>query len=67
LNGNNLLQTAGRRGSQVHDFFSEGEDAGLAGDYEEAVDRVAAEPARPLQAAGIDGAIEAVAGQGISD
>jgi hypothetical protein len=48
-------------------FFGDGEDSGLAGDYQEAMRGVAEEPARPLQAAGIDGAIEAVPDQGVGD
>jgi len=52
---------------QIHDFFGEGEDAGFAGDDEEAVLGIATEPARPLQAARVDGAIKAVPGQGIGD
>jgi hypothetical protein len=53
--------------AQVHDFFGQGEDAGLAGDYQETVRGIATEPARPLQAAGVNGAIEAMPGKGISD
>ena len=52
---------------QIHYFLCQGEDAGFAGDDEEAVSGVAAEPAGPLQAAGVDGAIKAVAGQGIGN
>jgi len=48
--------------AQVHDVFGQGEDAGLAGDYEEAMSGIATEPARPLQAAWIYGAVEAVPG-----
>jgi hypothetical protein len=59
-----FMRTAG---AEVHDFFGQGEDAGLAGDYQEAMSGVAAEPARPLETAGIDGTIKAVAGQGIGD
>ena len=55
------------RAAQVHDLFGHGEDAGLAGDYQEAVGGIAAEPARPLEAAGVDGAIEAVPGQRIGN
>jgi hypothetical protein len=56
-----------RRAVQIHNLFGQGEDAGFAGDYQEAVGCVAAGPARPLQAAGVDGAVEAVAGEGIGD
>ncbi|MGB8761183.1 MAG: hypothetical protein WCD01_09845 [Candidatus Sulfotelmatobacter sp.] len=55
------------RRAQVHDFFGQGEDAGLAGDDEEAMGGIAAEPARPLQAARVHGAVETVPGQGIGD
>jgi hypothetical protein len=51
-----------RGGAEFGDLFGQGEDAGLAGDYEEAVWGIAAEPARPLQAARVDGVVEAVAG-----
>lgn len=53
--------------AQIHDLFGQGEDAGLAGDDQEAVGRIATEPARPLQAAGVNGAIEAVPGKRIGD
>jgi hypothetical protein len=45
----------------VHDFFGYGEDAGFAGDEEEAVMRLAAEPTRPVKAAIVQGTIETVA------
>jgi hypothetical protein len=48
--------------AQVHYFFGQGEDAWFAGDYQEAVRGVAAGPARPLEAARVYRAIEAVAG-----
>jgi hypothetical protein len=44
-------------------LFSQGEDAGLAGNLEEAMGGVAAEPTRPLEAAIVDRTIEAVPGQ----
>ena len=43
-------------------LFGQGEDAGLAGDYQEAVGGITAEPARPLESAGVDGAVQAVPG-----
>jgi hypothetical protein len=46
--------------TEVHDFFGYGEDAGLAGDGEEAVMRVATEPARPAKAAIVKRTIETV-------
>ena len=48
---------------QVHDFFGYGEDAGLAGDEQEAVMGFAAEPARPVQTTVVKGTVEAVARQ----
>jgi hypothetical protein len=48
---------------EVHDFFGQGEDAGLAGDEEEAMVGLATEPARPVKAAIIEGTIESVACQ----
>jgi hypothetical protein len=51
----------------VHDFFGEGEDAGFAGDEQEAVMGIAAEPARPMEAAIVQGTIETVARQGLCD
>jgi hypothetical protein len=56
-----------RGDTQVHNFFGQGEDAGFAGDDQETAGGVATGPARPLQAARIDGAVEAVAGQRIDD
>jgi hypothetical protein len=53
--------------AEVHDFFGQSEDAGLAGDYQEAVGGIAAEPARPLETAGVDGAVETVPGQRIGN
>jgi hypothetical protein len=47
-------------GAEVHDFFGQGEDARFAGNYQEAVGGIAAEPTRPLQSTRIHGAIEAV-------
>jgi hypothetical protein len=49
-------------GAEVHDLFGYCEDAGFAGDHEEAVWGIATEPARPLKAAGVNGAIQAVPG-----
>jgi hypothetical protein len=54
-------------GAEVRNLLGEGEDAGFAGDDEEAVRGIATEPARPLQAARVDGTIKAVANQGIGD
>jgi hypothetical protein len=51
----------------IHDLFGEGEDAGLAGDEQEAVMGIAAEPARPVEAAIVQGTIETVARQGLCD
>jgi hypothetical protein len=62
-----IAGSQGTAGAHVHYFFGECEDAGLAGDDEEAVGRIASGPAGPLQAAGVDGAVEAVPGQGIGD
>jgi hypothetical protein len=45
----------------MHDFFGYGEDAGLAGDEQEAVRGFAAEPTRPVEAAIVQGTVEAVA------
>jgi hypothetical protein len=56
-----------RGDTQVHNFFGEGEDAWFAGNDQKAVGGVATGPAGPLQAAGIDGAVEAVAGQRIDN
>jgi len=50
-----------------HDFFGQGEDAGLAGDVEEAVLGIAVEPTRPLQTAKVDGTIKTVARQRVCD
>jgi hypothetical protein len=49
--------------AQAHDFFGYGEDAGFAGDEEEAVMGVAAEPAGPVKTAIVEGTIETVARQ----
>ena len=49
--------------AEIHDFFGDGEDAGLAGDEQEAVMGLAAEPARPVQAAIVERTIETVARQ----
>jgi hypothetical protein len=54
-------------GSHVQDFLGYGEDAGFAGDAEEAVMGVAAEPAGPVEAAIVEGTIETVAGQRLCD
>jgi hypothetical protein len=48
-------------------FFSNGEDAGFAGDDEQAMGRIAKEPARPLQTARVDGAIKAMPDQGLGN
>jgi hypothetical protein len=53
--------------AEIKDLFGEGEDARFAGDGEEAVGGIATEPARPLEAARIDGTIEAVTGQRVGD
>jgi hypothetical protein len=47
----------------MSDFFGDGEDAGFAGDEEEAVMGLAAEPTGPAEAAIVEGAIETVARQ----
>jgi hypothetical protein len=47
--------------AEVHDFFGEGEDTGFAGDEQETVMGIAAEPARPLKAAIVQRTIETVA------
>jgi hypothetical protein len=52
---------------QVHDFFGDREDAGFARHEEETVMGLAAEPARPAQAAIIQRTIKAMAGQRFSD
>jgi hypothetical protein len=57
----------GRAGAKVHNLFGDGEDARFAGDDEEAVRRIATEPVGPLQAARVDGTIEAVPGQRIGN
>jgi hypothetical protein len=44
-----------------------GEDAGFAGDEQEAVMGVAAEPARPVETAIVERTIETVAGQRFCD
>jgi hypothetical protein len=49
--------------SPVRDLFGYGEDAGFAGDEQEAVMGLAAEPARPTEAAIVHGTIKTVAGQ----
>jgi hypothetical protein len=54
-------------GSEIHYLFGQGEDARFAGDYQEAMGGIATEPARPLQAARIDGTIQAVPGERIGD
>jgi hypothetical protein len=53
-----------RRAIEVHDLFRHGEDARLAGNEEEAVRRLAAEPTRPVKAAIVQGTIESVTSQG---
>jgi hypothetical protein len=50
-------------GFQIHDFFGQGEDAGLAGDEQQAVMGFAAEPARPVKATIVQGTIKTVARQ----
>jgi hypothetical protein len=50
-----------------NDFFGYGEDSGLAGDLEEAVEGLAAEPAGPVEAAVVEGAVETVAHQRFGD
>jgi hypothetical protein len=47
------------------DFFGYGEDAGLAGDEEEAMNGLAAEPTRPVEATVVEGAVKTVASQGL--
>jgi hypothetical protein len=56
-----------RGGGQVCYFFGYGKDAGFAGDEQEAVVGLAAEPAGPLEAAIVERTIEAVAGQGFGN
>jgi hypothetical protein len=56
-----------RRPAKRRNFFGDGEDAGLAGNDEEAMRGIAAGPTRPLQAARVDGAIKTVTGHGIGD
>ncbi|MGB8732859.1 MAG: hypothetical protein WCC99_16540, partial [Candidatus Sulfotelmatobacter sp.] len=53
--------------AEIQDLLGYREDAGLAGDDEEAVRGIATEPARPLQAVWVDGTIEAVPGQRIGN
>jgi len=52
---------------KISDLFGDSEDAGFAGHDQEAVRRIATEPSRPLEAARVDGSIEAVPGHGIGD
>jgi hypothetical protein len=54
-------------GREVYDFFGDGEYSRFAGDQEEAVGGLAAEPAGPLKAAIVQGTIETVARQGLCD
>jgi hypothetical protein len=55
------------RVAEIQDLFGYREDAGLTGDDEETVRGIATEPTGPLQAAGVDGTIEAVPGQRIGN
>jgi len=52
-------------GSQ--DLFSEDENSGFAGNEQETMGRLAAEPPRPVQPTVIHGAVKAVPGQGFGD
>jgi len=46
--------------AQVHDLFGYGEDAGLAGDEQETVVGLAAEPTRPVKATVVERTVETV-------
>jgi hypothetical protein len=50
-------------GSPVHDLLGYGEDPRLAGDEQEAVMGLAAEPTRPVKAAIVEGTIKTVTRQ----
>jgi len=56
-----------RRPAKRHNFFGDGEDAGLAGDGQEAVMGFAAEPAGPVEAAEIERTVESVADERFGD